>query len=91
MTYAQGKHTQFNNDRKVHPEIWNEQHGQCLNDDSISNKLRMKLSPNNLQAPGLLEVLTSHIIVKWLCPGQKQHGDQDMNGDGQKYYYIKNY
>ena len=26
----------------------------------------MKLSTNNLQAIGLLEVLTSHIIVKWL-------------------------
>ena len=26
----------------------------------------MKLSTNNLQALGLLEVLTSHIIVKWL-------------------------
>ena len=26
----------------------------------------MKLSTNSLQAIGLLEVLTSHIIVKWL-------------------------
>ena len=26
----------------------------------------MKLSTNNLQALGLLEVLTSHVIVKWL-------------------------
>ena len=29
--------------RRVHPGIWTRQHDQCSNDDSISNRLRMKL------------------------------------------------
>ena len=29
MMYARGKHTQFNNDRRGHPEIWTRYHDQC--------------------------------------------------------------
>ena len=70
MVYARGKHTQLNNDGWVHPGIWTRQHDQCSNDDSISNRFRMKLQTNNFKAIGLLEVqnlhITDHLSVFWL-------------------------
>ena len=52
MMYARGKHTQFNNNRRGHPEIWTRYHDQCLNDDSISNRLGVKLPTINSKAKG---------------------------------------
>ena len=50
----------------------------------------MKLPFIILQAIRLVVILNSHIIVKWLVSRLEQHGDQDMNRDDEKYYYIKN-
>ena len=44
MMYARGKtYTTKKIGRRVHPGIWTRQHDQCSNDDSISNRLRLKL------------------------------------------------
>jgi len=51
----------------------------------------MELLIDNSKALGLLEVLNSHIIVQLLVLRLETTWDQDMNGDGKKYYYIKNY
>ena len=90
LMYARGKHTQLNNDRRVHPGIWTRQHDQCLNDDSIISRLRMKLQTNTSRQQGCqkFRIYTSQTICRY--SGQKQHGDQEMNAKGERYYYIKN-
>ena len=90
MMYARGKHTQFNNDRRVHPKIWNRQHEQCLNDDSISNRLRMKQPTINFKAIGLLEVQESHIIVRLSVFQLEITRGPRNERRWQTYYYIKN-
>ena len=49
------------------------------------------MSTINFNAIGLLEVLNSHLIVQWLVIQLETIWDQDMNGDGEKYYCIKNF
>ena len=51
----------------------------------------MKLSAIHFKAIGLLEVLNSLIIVQLSLFRLEQHGDQEMNEDDEKYYYIKNF
>ena len=42
------------------------------------------------QAIALLEVLVSHITIHLSAFRLQQHGDREMNNDGEKYHYIKN-
>ena len=88
MMYARGKHTQFNNDRRGHPEIW--KHDQCLNDDSISNRLRVKLSTINFKAIWLLEVQNPSSTIHLLVSRLESTREPRKNGDGEKYHDTKN-
>ena len=58
--------------------------------DSVTNTLRMKLLSFNYQATGLLGVLISHIIVHLSTFRLQQHGDREMNNDGEEYHCTKN-
>ena len=49
----------------------------------------MKQSVVNLKAIGLPEVLESHIRVHLSVYRLETTRDQEMNGDGEKYYYVK--
>ena len=60
------------------------------NDESTPNTLRMKQSVVDLKAIGLPEVLGSHIRVHLLIFRFETTRDQEMNGDVEKYHYIKN-
>ena len=50
----------------------------------------MKQSVVNLKEIGLPEVLGSHIKVHLLVLLFEMTRDQEMTGDGEKYYNIKN-
>ena len=51
---------------------------------------KLELLSIKFEAIGLLEVLNSHIIVQLSVFRLEQHGDQEMNVDGEKYHYTKN-